>query len=717
MKKIGGGTPLPQADDESSGMPSEVYNQLTGDVYGTAILVRDVRGGIHVHQDQPTLPKPSQLPPAVHLSGRSHDLAALDAARSQSPTVIISGPPGIGKTALAVQWGHARREAFPDGQLFADLRGHASDGPAGPGEILGRFLRALGVAPQSLPAELGELTALYRSVTSDRRVAVVLDDAISAAQVRPLLPTSAESTALITSRWRLASLVTEGARCLQLDRLDPSAAVDLLRHLLGAERVSAELTVAEELAFLCSYFPLTLCISAARLAVRSKWRISELVEMLRSEQSRLSAFAVDDEITLRVSLDLSYRALPAQAARIYRLMGLIPGGPFDSQITAAAASLPVSEAKRLLCVLADANLLDDAAGGRYRFHDLVRLHARTMAEEEDSETARNTAIGQTLDWYLDAVTRAGRAVTPYRHGPGRGSQDIASEPLPLPSDGDALDWLEQELPNLTAATRYAADHGHPALAWRIVDGLWPLFLRRGLYPERLALDRIGLAAARRAGDGAGEAKMLGRYSLVLIRLGRLDEAAQCARQALSIWRAAGDHHRVAGSLRRLALVEQARGRPDEALALFAQALAAYERLGESRKTGLILTDIGAVLIDARRAGEAVGYLRRAHQVLDDTADPYNRARALAILGQALISTGELAEASAALEPALHAMRAVQSLTGEAQVLGSLGELAEASEQPETARQRYEAAQEILRRIGSPRAPEVAERLSRLTGEA
>lgn len=693
---------------DSPGVP--VFNRLSGDVFGAAVQARDILGGVHIHRDRPPLPTPSQLPPSVDLCGRSGDLAALDAA-SRSRTVIISGPPGVGKSALAVHWAHAHREAlFPDGQLFADLRGHAADGPAGPAEILGRFLRALGIPPQDLPAELGELTALYRSVTSDLRVVVVLDDAISAAQVKPLLPASAASTVLVTSRWRLASLVAAGARCVQLDRLGSTAAVDLLRQVLGEERVSAEQAAAEELALLCAYFPLTLCISAARLAVRPKRKISELVRVLRSDRRRLSAFAADDELALRVSLDLSYRALPAQAARMYRLMGLFPGGPFGSQVAAAAAALPADAARRSLSTLADANLLDDAADGRYRFHDLIRLHALATAEEKDTEAERAAAIRRMLDWTLGAVTRAGQIVAPYRAGD---VHDGPAEPLPFATVAEALDWLEQELPNVTAAVRFAADHACPALAYRMVDELWPLFLRRGLYPERVALDRIGLAAARAAGDSAAEAKMLGRYGLILIRLRRLDEAAECAGQALTIWRSAGNQHRVAGSLRRLALVEQARDRPQDALELFGQALSIYERLGESRATALTLTDIGAALIDAHRAREAVGYLRRARQVFSDSPDRYNRARALAILGRALSSAGDFARASAALEQALGAMRECHSLTGEAHVLQLLGELAEASARPATARQRYATAQEILSRIGSPRVTELTERLSRL----
>jgi hypothetical protein len=269
----------PSAERGHSEMPdvrSGHGNEIRDGDFWSVVQARDIYGGIYIHYNEPIVPTPRQLPPPVELSGRSRDMAALDRV-SAGRTVVISGPPGIGKTALAVRWGHARTEHYPDGQLFADLHGHAADGPAMPSEILGRFLRALGIRPQSVPAELAELTALYRSVTSDRRVFVVLDDAVSAAQVRPLLPASPHGLAVITSRWRLASLVAEGARNIQLGRLEPSAAFDLLSHALGDERVAAEPDAVRDLAGLCEYFPLALSVSAARLVVRPKWQISELV--------------------------------------------------------------------------------------------------------------------------------------------------------------------------------------------------------------------------------------------------------------------------------------------------------------------------------------------------------------------------------------------------------------------------------------------------------
>lgn len=687
-------------------------NEILGDVLGPAVQARDIHGGIHVHQADPVLPPPSQLPPPVELCGRSADLAVIDTAAGNR-TVVVSGPPGIGKTALVVAWGTDKRDGYPDGQLFADLRGHAGDGPAMPGEILGRFLRALGVQRQSLPAELAELTALYRSLTSGRRLMVVLDDAISAAQVRPLIPASARSVTLVTSRWRLASLVAGGARSVQLDRLETAAALDLLRQLLGADRVAAELAAAAELASLCAYFPLALCVCAARLAVRPRWRISELVHALRRERRRLAEFAVDDELAVRAALDLSYAPLGSQAARMYRLMGLFPGVSFEVSIAAAAADVPVDAAAQLLSVLADANLLDDAVGGRYRFHDLIRLHALGLAEEKDAGAHAESARRRMLDWYLVAAIDAGQLILPYRHGQSRDVRYRPAEPVTFAGQGEALEWLEQELPNLTAAIRFAAGHGFPQAAWQLVDALWPLFLRRGLYRERLELDRLGLAAARESGAKEGEAKLLGRLALALQQIGELDEAAERTLQALDIWRETGDGRRMAGSLKRLGLIELARGRADGALEVFQQALEAYDRLGESRSAALILISIGEALTGEGRAGEAIDELVRARELLAAVPDPYNEARALAELGRARASLGQRSESAATLDLALRMMRDLGSMPGEADVLTSLGDLAGAAGQPEQARQRYQAALAIADRIGSSAAARLREVLARL----
>jgi tetratricopeptide (TPR) repeat protein len=687
-------------------------NEISGVIHGPAVQARDIHGNVHLHQPVPNLPPPSQLPPPVHLVGRTADLAAMDAARA-GRLLVVSGPPGIGKTALAVGWAHRVRGGFPDGVLFEDVHGFAPDGPARPSDVLGRFLRALGIPSRQVPTELAELAALYRSLTADRRMLVVLDDVLTAAQVVPLLPPSATSVAVVTSRQRLSGLVARGARIVQLDGLGADAAIELLGRTLGDDRTLAEPHAARALVDLCARVPLAVCVAGARLAARSRWSIGEMVRALEEERRRLAALAMEDDMAVRPALDISYRSLEPGAAQMYRVMGLFPGSRFGSGVAAAAVLVPQAEARRLLDVLTDANLLDDAEGGRYRFHDLTRLHAREMAEHSESAPARDIAVRRMMDWFLAAVTSAGQSVTPYRHDQCRDIRHLPAEPVRFPDPGSALDWLDRELPEVIAAARFAAGHGLPATAWQLADAMWPLFLYRGRYTERLEFDRLGLNAARTCGDLLGEAKMLSRIGMAALDLGRLDEAEAYFQQALRAWERMGSSDRAAGCLRRLGFVAVARNSHDDAVGYLTRALSEYRALGNSRHVALTLSDLGDVLTGMDRPREAITGLAEASSLLAGAADPYNQARVLIGLGRALQQAGELTAADENLRHALRSMREIGSSRGEAAALTALGDLAEHSGQRGEARRRYADAQKILVRIGSPRAAQVGERLTRL----
>ena len=686
-------------------------NEIRGIVHGSAIQARDIHGDVHLHQPASSLPPPSQLPPPVRLTGRAADLAAVDAAQVNQ-VIVITGPPGIGKTALAVSWGHRVREDFPDGVLYEDLHGYAPDGPGRPSDVLGRFLRALGIAPHQVPAELAELAALYRSLLADRRMLVVLDDALTAAQDSPLIPPSAMSVTVVTSRQRLGGLAMRGARIIQLDRLGSDDAVELLRSTLGDDRTLAEPHAARTLVDLCARVPLAVCVAGARLAARSHWPVSELVQALEQERRRLAALAMENDMAVRPALDVSYRSLEAGAAHMYRTMGLFPGSRFGSGVAAAAAPVSRAEAKRLLGVLTDANLLDDVEGGRYRFHDLTRLHAREMAEQTESGQARDIAVRRMTDWFLASVTSAGQIVTPHRRDQPRDIRHPPAEPTRFPDPGSALEWLDRELPEVIATARFAASHGLPTAAWQLADAMWPLFLYRGRYTERLEFDRLGLDAARSCGDRLGEAKMLNRIGLAVLKLGRLDEADAYFQQALRVWERMGSKDRVAGCLRRLGFVAAAQQRHDDAIGYFTRALSTYRELGGSRHVALTLSDLGDVLMSTDRPREAISRLKEATSLLAGASDPYNQARVLIGLGRALEHAGELTAADDHLRHALRSMQEIGSSRGEAEALVALGNLAEHAGQREGARRRYADAQKILVRIGSPEAAQVREHLTR-----
>ena len=712
MTSAGPEGPREQAEETYFDPADGTSNEVSGMVVGASVQARDIKGGVHIHQPALRLPPPNQLPPPVRLTGRAAGAAAMDAGR-ENRVIVLTGPPGVGKTALAVGWGHAVRGDFPDGVLFADLHGYAPDGPASASEMLARFLRALGVDPRQVPTDLAELTGIYRSIMIGKRMLVVLDDALTAAQVSPLLPPSPESVAVVTSRLRLGGLAARGARVIQLDRLDADAALELLARTMGDERVLAQPHAARELVELCAGLPLALCVSGARLAARSRWPVSEMVEAMAHERERLAALRMEDDIPVHSALHVSYSALPADAARLYRLMGLFPGTHFDSAVAAATAAVPRAQAKQLLGVLTDANLLDDAAGSQYRFHDLTRLHAREMAEREEQAAARAEAIRRLLDWFLAAAVAAGRAVMPYRTDVAPDICHPPAEPARFAGPSGALDWLDRELPNVIASARLAASERLWLVPWQLAEAMWPLFVYRGRWAERLELDRLGLDAVREGGDALGTAKMLYKIGRSVMDIGQLDQAQDYFEQAMHAWRGLGQRDRVAGSLRRLGFVAMARSHPDDAVDWFARALGEYRELADARHIALTLTDLGDAFTETGRTDEAISALTEAGSLLADSPDPHNQARVLIRLGRARERAGQRELAASYLDRALRAMREIGSVRGEAEALLSLGDLAFQAGDRDEARNRYVEAQRLLITLGSMEQAQVRMRLARL----
>lgn len=606
----------------------------------------------------------------------------------------------MGKSALSVAWVHMMSPNFPDGQLYADLRGHSGAGPRSPQEVLGDFLHSLGVPADLIPGEPARRIALYRTVTRDQRVLLLLDDAMTAAQVRPLLPASSMSLTVVTSRYRLAGLLMQGVRGVYVDRFDVEASLALLRDALGSERLEQQHEAASEVVELCMRLPLALSVAAARLAARPSWPLSEMVTALAEEQRTLAALTIGDDVALRSALDLSYRALSPDAARLYRLLSLIPGDRFGGDAVAALAGISKMESRRLLGELTDANLLTDIPDGRLRFHHaLVRLHALQLVRAEDSE-AQDLAVGRLLAWYLATAACAERRLRPHRTRLPRDAEPPPAEITDFGGPEDALQWLESERANLSAAVSLAHERGREVTAWQLADSMWALFLFMGHHGERVDVEETGLAAARACGDPYAEGKMLNRLGLSLHALGRHDEAVARFEEALAIWRRLGEREREIGSLRRLGLVDAGRGDHDAAIARLTDASVAYQALGADRKTALALIDLAGVLLEQDRGPDAVVHLERARQLLRGVDDAYNRARVGIFLGHAHAGSGDHDRADRELHAALRAMVELGSSEGRAAALEGLGDLAERTGRQGEARRRYEAALETMGQIGS-----------------
>ncbi|TMR22214.1 tetratricopeptide repeat protein [Nonomuraea turkmeniaca] len=684
--------------------PDAVHNDVTGVIHGPLVQARDVFGGVHFHETV-SLPVPSQLPPRPRLVDREAAIAQLDALREEATdvplTVLITGPAGVGKSALSVAWAHQIRPHFPDGQLYADLRGHSGVGLAAPHEVLGDFLHSLGVPTDLIPGELPQRVALYRTVTQDQRVLVLLEDAMTAAQVRPLLPASSASVTVVTSRYRLAGLLMQGVRGVYVDRFDAEASLALLRDALGSDRLEQQYEAASELIELCMRLPLALSVAAARLAARPNWPLREMVTALAEEQRTLAALTIGDDVALRSALDLSYRALRPDTARLYRLLSLIPGDRFGGDAAAALAGISRMESRRLLGELTDANLLTDIADGRYRFHHaLVRSHASLLVEAEEQRETRDRAVGCLLGWYLATAACAERRLRPYRTGLPRDAEPPPAEVTDFGGPEDALEWLESERANLSAAVTLAYECGREVTAWQLADSMWALFLFMGHHVERVEVEETGLAAARSCGDQYAEGKMLNRLGLSLNALGRRDEAVARFEEALEIWRRLGEREREVGSLHRLGLVAAGRGDRDAAIARLTDVIAAYQVLGAGRKAALARMDLAGVLLAQDRGLDAVVHLERARHLLRGVDDSYNRTRVGIFLGYAHTAAGDHDRADRELRAALETMSELGSSAGMAAALEGLGNLAERTGRRDEARRMYEAALESIDQDGS-----------------
>ncbi|MFD8615892.1 ATP-binding protein [Streptomyces sp. NPDC059513] len=702
-------------------------NDLSGTVHGFVVQAGSVQGGIHVSGGavREEVPPPWQLPPSVRITDRTEELRALEVHRCRAtedghPTLAaVSGLGGVGKTAVALAWLHTLRAEFPGGQLYADLGAQAPDGPADPGEVVGRFLRALGVPSGQVPPALGERVALYRSLTADRQLVVLLDDAATAAQVRPLLPAGRCVTA-VTSRRRMPGLSLDGGHVLHLDPLSPEAAVELLDSTLADGRVAAQPEEARALVLLCAGLPLAVRIAGARLAARPRQGITAMVRALSEEHERLEALAIEGDHDVRAALDLSYQGLPPAAARLYRLLGLHPGREFGG---AVARALLGEEAADALDALYDANLLVDVAeasgGERYRFHDLVRLHAAARAAQDESGEERTAALLRIGHHYLANAGRAEEIIEP-----GRPSLEREFEPEAVvqedfgPVGGQreaeaALDWLERELPNLMVVVRLARPMGAPALAWRLTDAMWPLFPRRKLYREWHEAHQEGLSAAEEAGNEEAVCRMLTSGALGRLATGAHAEALAMFERAAASFQRRGDALGHARTLNYRGLAHQRLGQPDRAAELFARAAGELPACGDLRAGALARFNLADVAFSQGRYGDAAVDAEAARLTLEAAGDPYNAARAAGLTGRACMGLGRLDRAEAELSAALSALRAQAAGFEAARVLGGLAQLSERRGQPHQARQFYREALSLYSSVGRSRSADAEEASARL----
>jgi tetratricopeptide (TPR) repeat protein len=589
--------------------------------------------------------------------------STLPTGKGRTPGIaVLKGPGGIGKSALALNWLDRVIHHFPDGQLYADLASSAGDLVAVE-DVLGAFLRALGVAPEHVPSSLSERAALFRSVTAERALAVLLENAVSAAQVKTLLPASAGSLVAVTTRRPLAGLLTDGAIVVPVDPLDHAGAIELLRRHVGAKRVATESHPTETLIDLCAGFPIALSVVAAQVVLRPHRPMARLVDELRNERRRLD-MSMEDDFPLRATFELSFRGLPPDAAAAYLAIGAQPGTFVSAELTAATNRTGIGRARRALDDLVDASLLDEVDDGLYRCHDLVRAHARVEADERLDFDERMDLTHAALRWHLHVARAAGQTMMPARRLVSFDEPSPVRYVLPpaVREYSSALGWLERHRLDLAASIRVAAETDQHALAYALGDALQPLFIVHRHYREAAEVDEQALNAAVAMGDRHAEASMRRRLSNVLLHLNELTRAQKEIDTLLRQARERGDRRVRAGGLNNLALLYLRLGRPAKAVSALEEAVEIYRELGRQRSLGLALTELGRALVDDRRADEAIVHLDRARTLLLTTRppDPYNAARAMVDLARAHVHESNHAAALALLDDSLEVLRSLGS---------------------------------------------------------
>ncbi|MGW6930786.1 tetratricopeptide repeat protein [Lentzea sp. NPDC054927] len=610
-------------------------------------------------QLRPVLGVPRQLLARTPgFTGRAAQMSTLDKmlpGRSDGAMAIaaISGTAGVGKTALAVHWAHRVRERFPDGQLYANLRGHSKGGAAPPIDILAQFLSALGVPADRVPVDVETASAMFRTLTTDRRVLVLLDNAAGPDQVRPLLPSGPHCLVVVTGRDRMTGLVAmDGARPVTLDVLSPDDAWELLARTLGAERVRAEPVAAAELAKLCAYLPLALRIAAANLAERPGYGIEDHVGELR-EGNVLSALAVegDEQVAVRTAFDLSYAALPAQARRLFRLLSLVPGTDAGTEAVAALIDSDPHQAARLLDRLAAAHLVELHAPGRYGFHDLLRRYAAERTSDEDTARDRESALHRLYDWYLNAVDGAARLL--YPHMLRLPVPELnARAPSGVTGPAEASNWLDTERGNLVAAVRGAARGGPRPMAWLLSDSLRGYFWMCTRRVEWLATAQAGLAAAEEADEPRVRAAARLSLADLYYRQGTYREAVRHYTYAQLDARKSGWVEAQAAVLGNLGGLYWQSGRLEAAASRFVRCLAVSRSIGQPAGEAVALGNLGLVHWELGRLAQAAEHYTAALTRYRQIGSRYGEALNLGNLGQTQRARGLPAEAAALLIRAL-----------------------------------------------------------------
>ena len=734
--------------------PVVYVSSVSGDVhhgpsFQGAHIVGDITFTVPAPVPAGTGPRPNQLPARTYrFVNRDEQIdelrQAFPAARTGSDhidLVVVSGVSGVGKTATALRFAETVQDLYPDGQLyvpFAGLRDRSAPTPSvGTGvadvsEALAMCLSGLGVGEDAMPRTVEARANLFRSCSSDLRILLVLDDVTEPAHVRALIPKGPGSGVLVTAHGKLGELVAQDdATSIGLEPLDEHGGLALLADLCPTA-VDADRTAAGQLVELCGGLPVALRIAAARLRTEEGLTTAELVEELSDETDRLAGLSLPaEELSVSAALGPSYRLLPPDAARLYRLLGWLPTSRFDAGVAAVAAEVDTRVAKRLLRVLAAASLVQREEDHRYVMHDLIRLHARERADQEEPATGEAELIGRVGRHYLVLTAFADRAIKKNRKRIADLSALLreANDPFAAPDGPAPLVWLDTERAAILGVLRAASRHGQHTLVRQLAEVFTALFLHHRYlesWREELELGAEAAAAEaaeleRTAGDAAearaAEARLRSLLSRPLMDLDRHDEARTQLEQALRRAETVDD-------LVLRASVMEFQGRyldrhdPENAAAAYRLSLALNEQAGEARGAAIAAVFLGSALSAGGNHTEALAVLRRAHDDLlaDEEPDVRMAGRALAAIGLVRDRLGDTEAADRDLKEAVRILRERNATHYAAEALVGLAGIAQRTG-ADTALVRGHLAEalQIYERDGNPAAAELRQRLEELAG--
>jgi tetratricopeptide (TPR) repeat protein len=663
------------------------------------ILCRDPRLAARPAARRPGLARlPETLPPqTAEFVGRSEELAQLASGLGQTPRVlVIEGTPGVGKSAFAVQAARMVADHYPDGMLYLNLESHhPGSASLDSAAALHRLLEMIGVPASQVPEAFGDRAALWHAQLSRRRAVVILDDAASQDQVRPLVPAAGRCLILITARRGLPGL--DGARALTLDALSPEEAVTLFTRIAGpgTARDEDEISTAVRL---CGRLPLAIQLTAGRLARDYPRKLADLVGELSQTPAPLDGPGEANPEVMS-AVDLSYRGLDPCHQRLFRQLGINPCTYVSPHGAAAMSGCTLEEAEKALTALLDQHLVIRTAAGQYRFHDLIREFAVARADHEDRPVEQRMAVSRLLNYYLCTADKADRLLHPFRH---RMKVSVTDPPAVCPalrSHDDASTWLDLEWRNVLLAAQHAGRHEWNRQCADLIHVLAGFVEIGGYWDEAIAAHTLALQACRDLGDRARVAQASLELSGVSLQTGRQEAAIALAEEAAAIYRLQADQRGLGGALDQIGLVNQRAGRSREALAYFREAGTLYSEAGDPHGMASTLSHAGIACWHLGHYPDAMRHLRDALSLYRDGGDPRGEAKTLNNLGKIQLHCGCHREALDSFHSSLEIFSTIGGAQNQAILYHNIGNVYGYQGSHQNALAAYRRALAIYRGLG------------------